>query len=264
MDRGSGDLFLLGRVADLSASLLSSQRHFDRATTLLWRLCDLYRQIGDEHLTGRSLISVATVYGFADEPEKGLNPMLEGLALIDPGREKDLLPRGLKNLIWLLTEAGRYWRARLLLWRVRCANLLPTDPLDVVRLRWVEGKIFRGLGDLQRAEEALLAARGRFAEAGLVYQSALVSLDLAHLWLQQGRKERLPSMVAEMITTFRALGIAREAVAALLVLREACSRQPESSEEIVYRLHIVAAYLKELEREPVHRKRSPTGDAGHG
>jgi tetratricopeptide (TPR) repeat protein len=255
MDRGSGDLYLLGRVADFTASLLSSQRRFDRAATLLWYLADLYRQIGESHLLGRCLISIASVYGIADEPEKGLQPLLEGLELIDPSREKSLLARALNNLICLLADAGRYRRARLLLWRIRGARLLPTDPLDVIRLRLVEGKIFRGLGNLQRAEEAFLDARERFAKVGLVYQTALVSLDLAHLWLQQGHKEKLPSMVAEMISTFRALGIAREAVAALLVVREACARRAEASEEIAYRLHVVAACLKELEWEPAGSKK---------
>jgi hypothetical protein len=118
--------------------------------------------------------------------------------------------------------------------------------LSLLRLRWLEGRIHAGLGELERAERELLATREGFAATGNPYLTALVALDLAAVWLRQGRTPRVRQLVEEMIATFRALRIAREAVAALLILREACDRD----EATLDRVRMVAMLLTELERQP--------------
>jgi hypothetical protein len=82
-----------------------------------------------------------------------------------------------------------------------------------------------------------------------------VALDLAAVWLRRGKTARVRELVEEMIATFRALRIAREAVAALLILREACDRD----EATLDRVRTVAMLLTELERQP--RRRPASGSA---
>jgi len=116
---------------------------------------------------------------------------------------------------------------------------------DRLRLRWLEGRIAAGLGEPDEAEAAFLGARAGFAENRLAYVEALVSLDLAALWLSQGRTAEIGALLAEVLGTFRALGIRREAIAVLLVLEEA-ARAERLTAALV---GSAAASLRKLEGE---------------
>jgi hypothetical protein len=146
-------------------------------------------------------------------------------------------------MVSLVAELGRFRSARLLLWRGR---ILFADVIEPHRLRWLEAKIHAGLDDSPRAEAAFQQARAGFAENGQVYPAALVGLDLAALWARQGRVRDVFNLAEEMIVTFRALRIAREAVAALLVLKRAC----QYGGQVLDLIEIAVDLLRDLERQP--------------
>jgi hypothetical protein len=52
-----------------------------------------------------------------------------------------------------------------------------------------------------------------------------VSLDLAAIWLREGKVAEARGLVEQVIATFKALSIGREALAALLLLRDAFTHQ---------------------------------------
>jgi hypothetical protein len=247
--RGSGDPWLLARVADLMASLLADQRRFADAAELLDKVHLFYLRMGDLHLAGRALISRGIFAGYDSQPRRALALLLEGLDLLDIQRDSRLAVHGVHAILSNLVECGRYRQARIHLWRSRSLFVQHGGKLSLLRLRWLEGRIHAGLGELERAERELLATRQGFAMAGNPYQTALVALDLAAVWLRQGKSKQLRHLVEEMIATFRALRIAREAVAALLILREACDRD----EATLDRVRTVAMLLTELERQPRRR-----------
>jgi tetratricopeptide (TPR) repeat protein len=251
---GTGDLLLLARVADLTASLLASQRRFDEATELIDPLLELYEQLGDHHLVGRALIKKGTFASYAHQPAEALRLVVAGAELIDPRREAALPASVLQTIIGSTVEFGRYRQARILLWRMRAMRLLPNNHQDQLRFRWLEAKIYDGLGDHERAEKAFLQAREGFRQSGLVYPTALCGLDLASLWIRQGKRTEARGLIEEMIATFRSLGIAREALASLLLLREVCARDWESDDRICDRLRMITVYLTELERQPIPRR----------
>jgi len=245
---GSGDPWLLARVADLMASLLADQRRFADAGELLGKVHDFYRRIGDHHLAGRALISRGIFAGYDNEPRRALALLVQGLELIDADRDARLAASAVHAVLINLVECGRYRQARIQLWRSRPLLARQGGPL-ALRLQWLEGKIHAGLGDLARAERELIATRAGFAAAGSPYNAALAALDLAAVWLRRGRTRQVRELVEEMIAAFRALRIAREAVAALLILREACDRD----EATLDRVRTVAMLLTELERQPRRR-----------
>ncbi|HEV3074159.1 MAG TPA: hypothetical protein VHB47_07060 [Thermoanaerobaculia bacterium] len=251
---GSGDPWLLARVADLLASLLADQRRFADAGELLGKVHQFYRRIGDHHLAGRALISRGIFVGYDNQPRLALALLVQGLELIDVGRDTLLAASAVHAILINLVECGRYRQARIQLWRSRPLLVQQGGRLSL-RLQWLEGKIHAGLGDLARAEREFVATRAGFAAAGSPYNAALVALDLAAVWLRRGKTARVRELVEEMIATFRALRIAREAVAALLILREACDRD----EATLDRVRTVAMLLTELERQP--RRRPASGSA---
>ncbi|HEV3456274.1 MAG TPA: hypothetical protein VHG32_06920 [Thermoanaerobaculia bacterium] len=244
--RGSGDPWLLACVADLMASLLADQRRFADAGELLEKVHRFYLQMGDRHLAGRALISRGIFAGYDNQPRSGLALLLQGLDLLDIQRDPRLAAHAVHALLSNLVDCGRYRQARIHLWRSRSLFARHGDRLSSLRLRWLDGRIHAGLGELERAERELLATRQGFATAGNPYHTALVALDLAAVWLRQGKTEQVRQLVEEMIATFRALRIAREAVAALLILRQACDRD----EATLDRVRTVAMLLTELERQP--------------
>ena len=77
------------------------------------------------------------------------------------------------------------------------------------------------LENLEGAEESFLEAKSYFVDQGMAYDAALVSLDLAMVFLKQARVAELKTLAAEMITIFRALGIGREVLAALAFFNKA-------------------------------------------
>jgi tetratricopeptide (TPR) repeat protein len=249
--KGTADLFLLARVADLTASLLAGQRRFDEATELIDQLLGLHEQLGDHHLVGRALIKKATFATYTYEPEQALQLVVAGAELIDPRREPALPVTVLQTIIWSTVECGRFRQARILLWRMRAMPFFPTDRQNQLRFCWLEAKIYDGLGDGARAEKAFMQAREGFRASRLVYPTAICGLDLASLWVRHGKRAEVRELVEEMIATFRSLGIAREALASLLLLREICARDRASDESLCTRLRMIAIYLTELEREPM-------------
>jgi hypothetical protein len=121
-----------------------------------------------------------------------------------------------------------------------------TDAWTQNRRKWVKGKIVRGLGQSNQAESLFLAARDGFVAEGIPYDTALVSLELATLYAEQGRTADLKRLAEEMLPIFSSLHIHREALAALAFLRQAVEAE-RASLEVVSR---VASYLRRAQHDP--------------
>jgi tetratricopeptide (TPR) repeat protein len=241
--RGSKTGLLLARVADLLADLLGYQRRFAEGRELLGLAYLVHAEMGDRHRAGRVLIKRAHLTLWEGDHRKALALMRQGFDLLDPNQDPRLVIQTLWAMVWLVAELGRFRSARLLLWRGR---ILFADVIEPHRLRWLEGMIHAGLVDFSRAELAFHQARAGFAENGQVYPAAMVGLDLAALWARQGRVKDVFALAEEMIVTFRALRIAREAVAALLILKRAC----QNGGQLLELIEITVDLLRNLERQP--------------
>jgi hypothetical protein len=86
----------------------------------------------------------------------------------------------------------------------------------------------------------------------LGYDVALISLDLAALWLGQGRTREIAAMLGETLSTFQALRIHREAIATLLMLHEAA----EAERLNMTLLRAAAAKLRQCEATPGREPRA--------
>jgi hypothetical protein len=96
------------------------------------------------------------------------------------------------------------------------------EPLNLLKLRWVEGKIHAGLGRPEKAERAFVEVRREYLRLGQVYDAALVGLELAAVWLPRGKAVQVRELAEEMYETFAELGVQPEAARALYFVREAC------------------------------------------
>lgn len=214
----------------LKASLLRAQRRLDESMRLLKRALVLFLAVGDRHWAGLTLISMDNVLQRAGKPEKGIPLLRQAIELIDAAQEPRLLLVAQHNLLDDLAEAGQHMEAQRLLIQARPLYRRFDEPWIRNRRRWVEGKVARGLGQPKEAEELLLAARSGFLEQDAAYEIALVSLELAGLYAEQGRTAEMKQLAEEMVPIFSSRQIHREALAALALWCQAVRTETAGAE----------------------------------
>jgi tetratricopeptide (TPR) repeat protein len=251
LKEGTGDTLERAILLDLEASLRRDQRRFDEALGLIRRAVSIFLQNDQQHRAGRSLVKVDDVYRHMGSQERGIPMLYQALELIDPEQEPRLLICARHNLIDDLTEAGRYLEAQGLYRATRPLYRSFPDAWTQNRRKWVKGKIARGLGQAEQAESLFLAARDGFVGEGIPYDTALVSLELATLYAEQGRTADLKRLAEEMVPIFSSLSIHREALAALAYLKQAVEAERATVEVVSG----VAAYLRRAQYDPALRFR---------
>jgi tetratricopeptide (TPR) repeat protein len=249
LKKGTRDGLERAIFLDLKAALRRGERRFEEGVRFLRRAVDLFLSHGERHRAGRSLVNLSTVHYHAGDPETAAASLLRSIPLIDSEREPRLLLCARHNLIFYLAELGKFSEAQRLYREVRPLYRSFNEPWVQNRRRWVRGKIARGQGQLRRAETQFLAARDGFMAEGIPYDTALVSLELALLYAEQGRTEDLKRLAAEMVPVFASRHIHREALAALAFFRQAVEAEAASAGLVA----TIAAYLRRAEGDPALR-----------
>ena len=244
--RGTQSPLLRARLAEFSASLLCDQREFPAAFQVLDLAYSLYTKHHAQHDAGRTLITKGLHTGYTGDPEEGIQLIARGLQLIERGRDPKLIFQCLHNILLFRVDLGEFKYARRQIFEMRPIYKLHDDRLAQVKLRWIEGKVFVGLSELDRAARAFQQAKDAFLEKGLDYDAALVSFDLAAVWLREGKRDKVRQLLREMLETFRARYIAREAVAAMIMLRDAA----DHDELTVDLLEMMTGLFRALQKEP--------------
>jgi tetratricopeptide (TPR) repeat protein len=243
-ERGTGDQPLLARLGELAASLFTDQRRFDMAIEMLENVRHIYERLGDSPNAARAAIKQGFTCREAGRTGEAVQLHIHGLRRLGPAGDPHLKLTGVHDLALCLIDVGEAHSAR---WLVAGARRLygGAGELNRIRLVWLRGKIWSALEMDRRAEGALRKAADAFRQMGQPYDAALVSLDLALLWLRQDRRDAIVGLVGEMLETFQARGIQREVLATFVVLRQSCAKAETHAEAIAAQIRIVAAALAE-------------------
>lgn len=245
-EEGTGDLLLLARMSDIEASLRTDQRRLDEAIELLAMVCNLYRQAGNLHLAGRALIKSGIATHYNGCPRDAVPLLRDALRLIDPQKDLQLAASAKLSMACALADCGEFREAAQILLESGLRQAFAADSLSLLKLRWIEGRILAGLGKLGRAERVFEQVREEFLSREREYDAALVGLELAAVWLRQGKATQVLELAEEIYETLRDLGVHQEAFRAVLFLREACRRQAVT----VDLLRKVHGFLVRLEWNP--------------
>jgi tetratricopeptide (TPR) repeat protein len=246
IEHGVTDPGVVARVDDLLGSLRKDQRRLDAAERLLQRAARLYSLVHAPEDAARALIKLATVYGHQNKPGRAIETTCSALSLLRKDSDLDLLIAGHYNLALQLLQAGRLDEAADLLELDEDLYQQAQEPSLHLRLLWLRGDIAAGRGDLGTAEHAYVETRSGFVSLGLSYDAAIVSLDLAVLYLRQGRSDDVRRLAEEMLPIFGAQDVHREALAALVLFREAAQQDQLTVEKALQMM----AYLREARSEP--------------
>jgi tetratricopeptide (TPR) repeat protein/transcriptional regulator with XRE-family HTH domain len=231
------------RLLDLEASLLRARRHFGAALERLEQALALNPTGAGR---GRILLKKGTVLEQMGSYEAAVEAFQAAAPWIDRERE----PRwyfGLRfNWIACLCHGDRYQEAAEALSELRALTAQPEKAMDRAKVRWLAGRVAGGLGRAAEGIEMLAAVRAELAEKTKIYDQALVSMELAGLYLQQGRTTEVKRLVQQMEPVFRDQGVHAEARKALDLFRQAVELETLSA-ELVRRL---VAYLYRARHNP--------------
>jgi tetratricopeptide (TPR) repeat protein len=243
---GRVGLFDRARVLALLASLRRAQERFAEALQLFDRVAVIYKKLGQWNLLGRTLLQKSLVCGEAGDIEAEMSMLRRALELIDPQTDPRLFLAARHNLIHALNESGRSREAFALLFHSRPLYLKMGDRMNLLKLRWVEGLVAAGLQRHDQAEAAFREVREAYAGLGLDYDAALASLDLAGVYVAQGRTVDLLQVAEETLSVFQSRHTHRAALAAVLVLCSA-ARQEQAGVGLVRQ---VSEFLKRARNKP--------------
>ncbi len=238
-------------LLELKGALRRGQRRFAEAVELLDAAIAIYREVNEPHLQGRALGIKGLTHQYMGDFAGAADCFRTSLFLVDGLREPRLVLTGQYNLICCLHDAGRSVEAASLIEDARRLTEQVGKRADLLRLRWTEGKIAAARGRLETAETALCEVREAFVESSLVFDSALVSLDLATVYLRQHRPEETRRLAAELIPVFQTREVHREALAALIVFQQAA----ELGQLTIGQIEEIAAYLRQTRGNPQLRFR---------
>ncbi len=230
----------------MEGSLRRDQRRFDEAEQLLQRAALSYKATGQRREEALTLLKMSNLFKEQGNPTKGAALASRVLAMNDPEQEPRICFYAGHNLADALCDSGLYSQARQVLAKNRSLQQRHGDPLSRLRLQWVEGKIAQGLGEHQDAEVLFLLVRHGFARHELACDVALVSLELAALYLKQRRTADVKSLAAEMVVIFEGQEIHREAATAIHLFRDAA----ELEQVTVGLVRNLATYLVHASRDP--------------
>lgn len=230
--RGTGDPQEEGRLRTQEASLLRDLGRFEEAAGALETAIQIYREVGDRHLEGRTLIKLADSVGYLD-PEHGVSLSRAALAIPEIRKDPYLELCARHNLIWFLNDTGRPREAQLLLHMTRPLYKRFRDEWTQMRLAWLEARLARELGELDEAEKTLTALTARIVQRNLKHEATLLSVDLMEIYSARGKMAEGLALARTFYTQLEVWGMHREGLAVWLLAMKGFTE--ESSKALAFR-----------------------------
>lgn len=232
-----------GLLFVLRASLRRSQHRFEEEAALLEQASAVASSVKFRVQVLLSRARLAKETGKLEQAVAILRQAHEIAIPDDDGRVVLCIQHSLADS---LSKLDRFTEAEALLPAVIDLSRKCGGEVDLIRLRWIEGRVAAGLGHWEEGVATLRKVRGEFASRHLSYDTALVSLELAVLYSEQGRAEEVKILARHMVPMFRARNVHPEVLDALSLFRQAAERERVSADLA----RKVLAYLRKARHNP--------------
>jgi transcriptional regulator with XRE-family HTH domain len=243
------------RMLSLEASLRREQHRFQEALELL----DLAAKTtdGNPATTGRIFLQKEHVCEQMGDLDGALAALETAAPFVETSGDLRLLFALHFEIVKDLWELERHGEAEKLLSRVQELAERLGNELDLIRVVWLAARVAAGQGRRDEAIAGLEQVRREFTIRQLPYDAARACLELAAIYLNEGRSGEVKALTREMVPIFQTQGIAREALASLSLFREA-AREETATPEMVWRV------IAEIERVKRLAPRSASGQRDRG
>ena len=172
------------------------------------------------------MVQRANVLTYAGQTEHAAEILRQAIPKIDQEEDPQLFLAARHNLTRCYIDLDQPEEALAFFFESKPLYRQCKDPLILLRAAWQEGQLLREIGHLESAESVLLRTRESFTQQGLVYETAMISLDLADVYAKGGRTEDVRRTILQAMPLFRSLRVDREVLASLLRLQEAAGLEP--------------------------------------
>jgi tetratricopeptide (TPR) repeat protein len=245
-DQGTGDLALQARLDEVEGTLRKDERSIAEADALLDRAQRAYKKLGEDHQAGLVLVTKGVSRFIGDDPREAVEIFRRAVLLLDPVRDPQLAAVAQHNFISALNDAGELGEASRLLLEGNLRQIFKDDPLNLLRLRWLEGKLLARRGRYANAERVLTEVRDGFRAQGLEYVAAVAGVDLAKVYLAQDKKQALHATATDLMTRARDRRLPTNAVQALRCFELTC----EVGVAVERYAVVLQRFLQEAEHDP--------------
>lgn len=258
--RRARELMAEHQVADLEVgaelhsflgSLDSDLGRFEEALEHLESAAGLYEILGESNRVGRVLLQLGLLHELLDDSPAALSADKAALGLLSREADLRLYLAARLNYALHLTGAGQSLTARDLLDWDADLYRQHADPHTRLRVEWLQARLAAELGDPAAAERGYLAVRDELAAQEQGFDAALACLDLAALYHREGRTEDLQEAAAQAVDLFQAHALHREALGALVLLRDAAGSRTLTADTITR----TSGFLERARRNPGARFR---------
>ena len=175
------------------------------------------------HALGECLLCRGHVYYTFNQPGKSLEDLSAALNHVSIKIDPKTYYSALHNLAGWAVDHGTEEELRAALANLRPAltllNACWTRRYAKLKLRWLIGVVEARLGAQGRAELIYLEVRSGLVDLELGYEVGMLQVDLALLYLAQGRRAELEALVGETVRILHRLGVEPKAREALAVWR---------------------------------------------
>ncbi len=247
LERGSRAGLVQAQFRSFLGSLRIDQTRYGEAARVLDEARELIDAEDNPELLVRVTVQLGRCAGYAGRAEEAVEVFRRATELAEGLANERLALNARHDEAWWLVEAGdslealaRYEKARPLY------ELFAADPWVQLRRRWLEGRIHAGLGDLETARRALDEVRLEAMRRELAYELAMVTLDLAIVYLDLGDYARVQDLAEELTPVFLSQELHRYALAAVYLFRDA-ARARRATAGLVRE---VLAYLRRARNNP--------------
>ncbi len=205
------------RIASLKASLYRDQRKFTEAVDELLIAIDRARLADQDGAKARYRLQLAETLRAKGSPRAALAQVRKAQRYLGDPSVAQLAFGALHQEILIRNDLGQN-RQALALSRVLAPHYATyAGPVFQLRGAWLRGRLYASVGEHGQATEIFEELKAGFLAREMLYDAALVSLDLALAYAERGERGRVRSLAHEMYDVFRAQQIPREAAAALLL-----------------------------------------------
>lgn len=249
---GTGDPLEKAQLDHYWGTLRNAQRRIPEAIAHFDRALGAYRRLGDKHEEARALVGKALSVS-KNDPHEAIRLQRLALPLIDAEREPRLLLAAKHNLATDLISAGYAAEAQQRLEDLRGEYSRLGERVVTLRLRWLEAQVANELGEYERAELAYRDVIAGFEANEIPYESAIATLELATVYVAQGRTAEIRKIALELVPIFKALEIQPETTAALMLFRQAAEAETATLALIQH----IAGFLKRAQHDPALRFSAP-------